>query len=339
MMNSNKSLSRKERESNLELLRIVAMVLVMFGHTHLRMHPMSQSGMELCSILNIVSSCISTMGVGIFISISGWFGIMFKVSGLTKYIFQILFVLWAVYGLAITLGYAGLSFEGIKVSIGLYDGYWFIIGYLGLYLISPVLNVFIDKATKKEYQVLLLSLLLFQCVYSWLTAWYDYYNGYSIILFAVIYLTAAYFRKFPIAWVEKHAHWLFIITVVVMAAIATLSLWKFGNAARQIRDDNPLVVLGGILLLLSFNKLKFHSKIVNWLAASCFTVYLLHYSPFAYPHLMAIMREVYAQYDGAIYCLVLLMFLIAVYFCCTLFDQLRILAWRSLSWFMNKKEI
>lgn len=338
-MTCNNNQMRKIRQSNLELLRIVAMMLVMYGHTIVRMHPISQTEIYFGSILNVLTNLIATMGVGVFIAISGWFGIRFRVNGLMKYLFQILFILWAVFGLAITFGYTELSLEGIKVSIGLYDGYWFIIGYLGLYLISPMLNAFIDKATKREYQVLLLMLLLFQCVYSWLTAWYDYYNGYSIILFAVIYLTAAYFRRFPVAWIEKHSHWLFLITVLVMTAIATLSLWKFGNAARQIRDDNPLVILGGILLLLSFKKLKFHSKIVNWLAASCFTVYLTHYSPFVYPYLMSIMIDVYKQFDGICYCLIFSIVLIAVYVCCTMIDQLRILAWRGISWFSNKKGI
>ena len=328
-------MKHESRLSNFELLRIVAMLLVMFGHSHLRIAPLSQNSPSILMFVKSMAACVATMGVPIFIAISGWFGIRYKGRGLLKYLFQVFFVLWAIYALSVALGVAEFNTEGLKISMGFYEGYWFIIGYLGLYLISPVLNSFIDNSSKRTFQVVLISLLLFQCYYSWLTAWFDYYNGYSIVLFSVIYLTAAYFRKYPMAWVDKHAPMLFIIIVVVMASIATFSLWKYGNAARQVRDDNPLVILASILLLLSFNKMRFQCKMVNWLAASCFSVYLIHYSPYIYPYFMSVLTDVYSQYDGIYYCVMLLLFLLATYLCCTLFDQLRVLMWRLVTMLLS----
>jgi hypothetical protein len=269
------------------------------------------------------------MGVGIFIAISGWFGIRFNMRGFARYLFHVLFVLWTVYGVFISLNIATFDAMGIKYSLGLYDGYWFIIGYLGLYLISPILNSFVENVSKRSFQTVLLSLLLFQCFFSWLTAWYDYYNGYSIILFSFIYLTAAYFRKYPIVWVEENALWLFIAAVLIISSIATFSLWKLDHAARQIRDDNPMAILASVFLLLSFKKIKIQSRIVNWLAVSCFTVYLIHYNPYIYPYLMSIMNFIYGQYVGLAYCFMLLLALAAVYLACTFFDQLRLLAWHG----------
>ena len=247
-----------------------------------------------------------------------------------------LFVLWAVYGLSIAFNVTTFDAEGVKISMGFYEGYWFIIGYLGLYIISPILNSFIEEASKKTFLMLLASLLLFQGFYSWLTAWYDYYNGYSIILFSSIYLTAAYFRKYPVAWVERYAPWLFAMIVVVMALVTTSSLTMFGHSARMVRDDNPLVIFACVLLLLSFKKLHFQNKVINWLAASCFSVYLIHYNPYVYPYFMSVMRYVYGEYAGLAYCGALVITLCAVYLICTLFDQLRVIAWHGVMAIYNK---
>lgn len=328
----------KMRLSNFELLRIAAMMFVMLGHSHLRMRAFDSGELSLMSILKTTSACVVTMGVGIFITISGWFGIKFKVSGLFNYLFQVMFVLWAIYGVAIALNVTSFNVDGIKTSMGLYDGYWFIIGYLGLYLISPILNMFIEDASKKEYQLVMFLMIIFQCCYSWITSWFDYYNGYSIILFSIIYLTAAYFRKYPIGWVDKWAPLLFVLTVLVMACISTFSLWRFGHAARQIRDDNPFVILACIFLLLSFKKLKFRSRIVNWLAASCFTVYLIHYNPYVYPYFMSIITSIYGQYSGFVYGIMLVLTLAAVYLICTFFDQLRVFAWHGVMTLWKKTQ-
>ena len=311
---------KRIRSSNLELLRIVAMLLIMFGHSHVRIHQMS-------NFFDVMLSCITTTGVGVFIAISGWFGIHFRKQGLAKYIFQVLFILWAVYGIAIAFHITNFDAAGIKISLSFYEGYWFIMGYLGLYLISPILNSFIENTSKRQFQLVLLSYYLFQCYYSWLSAWYDYYGGYSIILFGGIYLTAAYLRKYPITFLQKNAHWILVGTILLMSLIAYFSLMKLGHAARQIRDDNPLVILVSVLFVLCFSKLKFQSRFVNWMAASCFAVYLIHFNPFVYPYFMQLIQSLYVQYDGIVYGLVLLLVLVAVYLGCTLFDQIRIVIW------------
>ena len=313
----------KHRMSNFELLRILAMILIMFGHFHLRICPLQ-------TYLDTTMSCISALGVDIFIAISGWFGIRFSKEGLSRYIFQVLFILWTVYGLAIVFGLADYNVAGTKISLSFYEGYWFVLGYLGLYLASPVLNSFVEHSTKRELQMVLVSYYLFQGYYSWLSAWYDYYAGYSVILFSGIYLTTAYLRKYPVAWIQKHSLKFLALTILLMSTIAYLSLWKFGHAARQIRDDNPLAILASILMLLSFSKWKFQSRTINLLAASCFAVYLIHYSPFIYPYLFSFVKTIYVQYDGLLYSEVLLVILMLIYFLCTLFDQIRVLIWKQL---------
>ena len=316
------------------------MLFIMMGHTYVRLSDNSNEGVFGGSLFwkTMISTMVTT-GVGVFIAISGWFGIRFKFRSLAKYLFLVFFSLFLIYGLAVAFKFTGFSIQGILISCGFTDGYWFVLGYLGLFLISPLLNMFIEYASKKDFQIVLLSYFVFQSYVSWLSGWYNYYDGYSIIMFAGIYLTAAYVRKYPIEWIEQRASLLWIITILVITAIATFSLWKFGHAARQIRDDNPLIILAGILMLLSFKQLTFQSKIVNWLAASSFAVYLIHYSPFVYPYFMKGMRYLYYHFDGMIYAALLLMALLVVFFICTLFDQLRIFCWKIVQPLFDSKKV
>ena len=337
---NNLDMRKSVRLSGIELLRILAMILIMFGHSHLRIHHLPNSAVigtdPVSSYLHIMTSCISVLGVNIFVAISGWFGIKFKKKGIALYLYQVLFILWAIYFIAIALNITDLNFSGIKTCLSFYEGYWFVMGYLGLYLISPVLNSFIENASKREIQIILLSYYIFQSYYSWLSGWYDYYDGYSIFLFGGIYLTSAYLKKYPINWMNKNSLQIWIAVILLMTTIAYFSLWKFGFAARQIRDDNPLVILASVLLVITFSKFKFQSRIVNWLAKSAFAVYLIHFNPIVYSYFMYVTKYVYKQFDGYLYSIVLIMTLLLLYLSCVLFDQIRIGSWNLLLKLKNK---
>ena len=177
---------------------------------------------------------------------------------------------------------------------------------------------------------------IFQAYYSWLSGWYNYYDGYSIFLFGGIYLTTAYLKKYPIDWIKKNSLQIWVTIIVLITTIAYISLWKLGFAARQIRDDNPLVILASILLVITFSKFKFQNKVVNWLAKSAFAVYLIHFNPIVYSYFMYVTKYVYTQFDGYIYSILLIITLLFVYVSCALFDQIRIGSWNLLLKLTNK---
>ena len=110
---------------------------------------------------------------------------------LTKFIFQVMFLLWGIYLVSILLGREKLSFEGIKVCMGLTNEYWFVMGYLGLYIFSPLLNSFVKTSSKIGLRNFLIAFYAFQCYYCWITGVVSYFEGYSIVFFCGLYLTGA----------------------------------------------------------------------------------------------------------------------------------------------------
>ena len=86
---------QKTRNSNIELLRIIAMVMILGLHVNYLAigKPSSQdiATSPLQSFLRMFAEYVCIVGVNVFVLISGWFGINYKLKGLCNFLFQSLF--------------------------------------------------------------------------------------------------------------------------------------------------------------------------------------------------------------------------------------------------------
>ena len=162
-------INRQQRESNIELLRIVAMFLVLIVHADFfALGAPSHSEIKanlLDSSLRVFFQSLSIACVDIFVFISGWFGIKPKVKGVSAYIFQCLFFLIGIYAVTLIVGWSTLSIQGIRGCFAATSLNWFIKAYLLLYILSPVLNAFVETTSRKQFKVILIAFYLFQFIY------------------------------------------------------------------------------------------------------------------------------------------------------------------------------
>ncbi|MDD7273536.1 MAG: acyltransferase family protein [Prevotella sp.] len=332
---------KKERSSNIELLRIFAIFFVLICHSLIKIAgvPTTEEiiNAPFNSFFQILIYSISIAGVDIFILISGWFGIRYSKNGILKLLFHIFFLLGNIYLFFILIGSAKINLNGLFISLGLAKEYWFIMAYLGLYIISPILNTFAEKSSKKDFLLVLISLYIFQCFYSWISSSIDYYGGYSITFFCCLYLTARYFKLYPIK-IKKARNILYYLFIII---IITITVWCsmriFGHSLRMLRYDNPLVICSSLLLLYYFSNINVNSKIINFLALSCFSVYIIHYNPFIFPYFSIISKFIYNSYFGIYYVLFESLFILVVFTLCTFIDQIRLLSWNFLFSLKDKK--
>lgn len=322
------------RNSNIELLRIFAMAGILFGHGVGMANSLPTRELimtdPISSFFFVSASSVFVGGVNVFVLISGWFGIHATFKGMMKLLFQFFFMLWGV--ILILLIGGQIRFEHLTWNncLGLTDGYWFVVAYIALYILSPMLNLFAEQATKRQLQLFLASFYTFQCYCSWLSSYFNYFNGYSIVMFVGLYLTARYFKRFPVKFITKHPGSLYVGLVMCSTFVLLFSLYTFGNAARMLRYDNPIVVLECICLILLFQKIKIQSKIINWLAASCFSVYILHIHPYVFDRFLCEARYIRVSLSDVNYVLGISLFLIVVFLACVLVDQLRIFFWHHI---------
>lgn len=186
------------RDSNMELLRIVATLLILVVHANYFSQGSPQwecfTQNTYYSIWMVLCQSLSIVCVNLFVLISGWFGIKPRLKGFFNFIFQCLFYSTAIYITALLCGFSDLTFKGIAQVLYATKLGWFIKAYIGLYILSPVLNLFIEHSSKRVYEIVLIVFFIFQSTYGWLGNAYFFNEGYSTHSFIGLYLLARYIR-------------------------------------------------------------------------------------------------------------------------------------------------
>lgn len=190
---------KKERDSNIELLRLIAMFMVLIVHADffslgVPTHDDIISA-PTSAFLRFFFESLSIVCVNVFVLISGWFGIKPSVRSFCNFVFQCLFFLVGIYIVLLLCGLTSLSVKGIAGCFVMLQWNWFIKAYLGLYIIAPVLNAFVNNTEKMAFQKVLLSFFIFQTAYSWISDGAVFFEGgYSTMSFIGLYLLARYVK-------------------------------------------------------------------------------------------------------------------------------------------------
>jgi len=104
---------------------------------------------------------------------------------------------------------------------------------------------------------------------------------------------------------------------------------------------NPLVILGAVGLMTIFASLKVpHSKMINWIAASSFAVFLIHCNPnLGTPYFKPFIQHLYNRYDGIMCPAVIGAVLIFIFLLSIIMDQPRKWIWKAIAnkYFQSKK--
>lgn len=158
----------------------------------------------LNAIARTLLESISIVCVNVFILISGWFGIRPSLKGLLNFVFQCTFFLFGIYAVMLATGAVHMSLKGIAGCLCLTSDHWFIRAYVGLYLLTPILNSFIEKASRHRLEIFLIAFYIFQTIWGWLGASDFVADGYSSFSFIGLYILARYIRLYM---PEKLTHW------------------------------------------------------------------------------------------------------------------------------------
>lgn len=339
--NSTEQMQKKVRDSNMELLRIVSMFLVLVYHANFlsfgapEIPVCGNIGNHLTAFTRLFLEAGCACCVNVFVLLSGWFGIKPKVNRLCEFLFQVFFfVAVSIVLLCIFTGHK-LCFDDIKNLPMLNASLWFPKAYLLLYILSPVLNSFVEKADKKTFQLVLIGFFLFQTAYGWAcggVVWVQ--GGYSTISFIGLYLLARYFKLYTPSIIQKSTSanmFAAYILVIIISAIIWYTACAIGINVDRWMDSyvSPLVIAESMFLILAFSKLTIQNKAINWIASSCFAVYLLHCAPGVLSHYANIINawnmeqplHIFLAYTS---CLVLSVYSIAI-----IMDKFRILLWNK----------
>lgn len=291
----------KNRQANFELLRIIAMMMVVTMH-YLMKGDVAVSMAEDGSVVNLLTwflESVCIVAVNVYVLISGYFLVKteWKISRLWKLILQIWCYSVGVPVVCLLLGVGNVAswsiYDWAAVLFPLQmEHYWFATAYVVMYLLVPVLSMAVKKMEKRQLQITILLLVLYFSIGKSVipilipTDRYGYDFGWFICLF----LISAYIRLYGSVFFNHKKKSLivyFVFTVVIFvlsAGFGWLTREKglpLSYAMDMVHCYNHILVLAAsVALFCGFMYLRIPkgivSNIVCGVAPYTFGVYLLH---------------------------------------------------------------
>lgn len=274
----------KQRLSNIELLRIIAIAMVLILHFNVHCwHPnilRSDTVFTLSSLGGNLVESFCICAVNVFVLISGYFTIKLSLKSVLN-----LYIRCFTIGLITYLTYLLIAHEPLSVSaLGgrvlafTHNHWWFVISYLGLMAISPILNMGCEALSKRTYLSVIGMMSVAILYFGWWKHMEMTYGGYSLIHFLYLYIIARYLKLHMSSTNILTYRWLWLALYITFAFI--LCGMTFFISRNMFTYDNPIVVMEAICLLLFFISKPFYNRFVNWAAVSVFSAYLIQESPY-----------------------------------------------------------
>ena len=331
-------MSKKTRLPNFELLRIIAMAMIVLLHCNYWMiGSVGTTDIEESStgaFLRILVQQICIVGANVFVMISGWFAIKPTVRGGGNFVYQVVYHSITILLVAWLIGFE-VTKPQILQSLALGSWNWFVPCYLGLYILSPVLNSYVKNTPIKTQTKVLLVFVVFEALYGWVLKPNYFNGGYSIISFIGLYLLARYLRLREDS-IQKHCPMFYFMGYVLMTLIPAsttfLCLKYTDHAFSFVAYSSPVVIIASTFLFLCFSQLKISKcmRLINWGATSMFAVIMIHVHPAVVQHFRSYMKSVYESNNIMHYAFVALAVTILIIIGCVLADQPRIFTWNKL---------
>lgn len=276
----------KKRQVNIEVLRIIAMLLVLIGHynrpingdvTFELMHTDVIKAIGIAEIKSWTFVCVPC-----FVLISGYFGIHWKWKGIFNFFFQISFWGGFIYLLTTLLGFHSFELKAFIKSMTcfLYGVNWFITAYFGLYLFAPIINSFVDNASERQMMWIVFSFFAYQTIFGWVLKIPEFTMGMTMTSLIGYYLLGGYLKKTTMRIFQFKA----IVNLSIYIGIGLFCVFlncitKYYGIGKDVYSYiSPLQVLQTVYLFLFCKNIniKHCEKVILFFSSSAFAGLLMH---------------------------------------------------------------
>ncbi len=321
------------RKSNIELMRIVLMLMIIMHHTlvhglvFLKRVASPFFTFTANDTASLLLNCFLVISVNAFVFTSGYFGIKFKPTRILGIILQAVFYSVTLYLLSTVLfdkPYSNIQLRHAFLPLSK-NLWWFITTYVWLYFTAPFLNEGIKNLSKKDVQYILLGLFILNCfshfIYKGLGK-----HGYDFFNFIFLYILAQYMRKYDVSIKKPHLVWLACSVVSFLLSYWMISLHDNQNVGYVFYYNNPLIILSAVSFFFIFYNWKMGSyPWINRVAKTVLGVYMIH----EYPTMRTFISNLFANMqiqqtpNVFLFIITLLGIGVAIFICASLVDLAR----------------
>lgn len=342
-MNFSLKENKFERNSNIEILRIISMLLIVGYHmiTNGLIKPnylIYSSGTIFNKITSLIFFPAGRIGVMLFFMITGYFLIEKDSSSAKKVIIKtayycillnILFIFsqyfFGIYGK--TLSFNWKTYLQKNMLIPFSSGmHWFCTNYIILVIFLPVINKFLRKLSIKGFLI-----FLFIANFFWYGLGYYFSVNYYYLYETLFFYSCGAFFKFFISKKKFKKYFLillffvcYFVAIILSKIIFTANLENNVTLAKMSNYflRTIFIPIIGFLLFMIFNSLKIkNSKTINFLASKSLDVYLLHGSIFQ-TYLWSVIFNIKSFYKSNFFIVYLLASIFAIFMISTFLGYL-----------------
>ena len=324
-------MENKLRNSNIEILRILCMLFIIGGHVI-----MNYKNDELGTLEYYISNILRSffiVAVNCYVIISGYFSIKLNIKKLLKMSMQISFYSIVIYLIMVLINVHVVDVKRDLLMLFpiITKRYWYITTYFVLCIISPVLNILIERLSKKQFKVMLIvGFIIFYClpticyVINAPTVTAD--SGYGIVNFICLYLLGRYIKLYFYDNKSWRFYSLAFIVVSLSLFLANHMLTViFGFYFNSfISYDTIFVLLASFMLFMIFKNINIRSKLINILAKYSLVAYIIHMHPILTSYLFNNIFNI-SKYYGIEYLMEILLIPIIIYTSSCIIELVRIL--------------
>lgn len=326
---------KEKRNTNIEMLRIISMIMIVLSHY--TVHSGIDKSMLPLGINRYLFEIfeLGNIGVIIFVMITGYFSVQNKgkvnVVKILKIYFQVAFYSLSIYLIFVLMGIEKFSYNTLITCIFpiTFKQYWFVTTYVILMIMTPYLNIVIDKLDKKEYLKLIIFSLIVVSIIPFFTN--QTFANNEITEFILFYLIGGYLRKHAIKVNKKQYVLLIFVIAILLGSVLIFDVLetKYNifvvNSTYLFRRKSPFaIVLSAILINIFANKKQYTNKLLNTISMCTFGIYLLHDNDFVRKILWTSVIKV-KNYASSKYLLIhIIVSVIIVFVSCMIIEWLRI---------------
>lgn len=273
---------KEERNSNIEFLRIIVMLLIIMHHYVL--HGVLETANMPLSFNKIFLNTISIggkLGVNIFILITGYYSIKNTNNNYKK--IMCVYIKIFLYSLIIPIVF--FLIKGTDISIFemitpiFSETWWFATYFFVLLIFIPFLNQLIAVLSQKKYiSLLIINTVLFSAIPT--------IFGYSmqpdvLIWFIFLYLLGAYLKQYPEQFQNQKYNLIYFLSSLIFIFVSLFINFPSNEGFPYFANGSklPMLMLSVSLFLLFANKKCYRSHLFNRIAATTFGIYLIHDHP------------------------------------------------------------
>ena len=292
------SKTKPQRNPNIELLRIVSMLMILV------LHYLNQGG-SLWDVtkgssnyyLIWIIEAICYVSVNCYMLISGYFlwKTKFKLNKLVSFWLTGAFYSIILFALCIATNLSEFSVQGLCKAVFHVSGRanWYVTVYFALYCLLPLLNYAIQSMSKKELRMVIgATLILFSLIPTVLFFWdaFGVSDGYSLLWYINMYLIGAYLNRFCC---DKIKSMKTSILILGMFSILLLPSLKFsvellsaiipsisGCSNILYKYNSIPVVIASLSMFCLFSRITICqdkiTRLINSVAKTTFAIFIIH---------------------------------------------------------------